>query len=124
MLPDPDSEIIGQANRTDVIDLKTHHFDDTTGAFRIEIFIERGPADKPTILSFYTPFIYPGQSVEMQCTMGRTELLMTTYRQYERRIHAQMMRLFGSTGFRPDRDVAGLILDYLESITAKSKPEA
>lgn len=67
--------------------------------------------DRPAILSFYTPFYHPGLPPRTQATMGRMELLMTSYPEYERRISAQMMKLFGASGFRPDRDVAGVILN-------------
>ena len=67
--------------------------------------------DHPTILSFYTPFHRPGLPARAQVTQGRTELLGTSYRDFERRIAAQMTKLFSSSGFRADRDVAGLILN-------------
>lgn len=35
--------------------------------------------DKPTILSFYTPFYYPGLPVPAQGNLGRAELLGTSY---------------------------------------------
>lgn len=67
--------------------------------------------DKPTILTFYTPFHHPGLPLKEQATLGRTELLSTSYPEYERRIAAQMSRLFAGSGFDPQRDVAGLILN-------------
>ena len=67
--------------------------------------------DKPTILSFYTPFYYPGQSIDSQVMQGRTELLHTSYADYEHKIIAQMMKLFGSAGFDPNKDIAGIILN-------------
>lgn len=67
--------------------------------------------DQPIVLSFYTPFFYPGLPVKAQCVTGRTELLATTYKQYEQQILAQMMKLFGSAGFAPEKDVAGIILN-------------
>ena len=67
--------------------------------------------NKPIVLSFYTPFYYPGLAVAAQGTKGRAELLSTSYDDYEGRIYAQMMKLFGSSGFKPERDVAGLILN-------------
>ena len=67
--------------------------------------------DRPTILTFYTPFHHPGLPLREQTTQGRTELLSTSYAEFERRISAQMMRLFASSGFDPKRDVAGLILN-------------
>ncbi len=67
--------------------------------------------DKPIVLSFYTPFYYPGLAVRVQGAKGRAELLATSYHDYERQIYAQMMKLFGSSGFNPQRDVAGIVLN-------------
>lgn len=67
--------------------------------------------DKPIVLSFYTPFYYPGLEVAEQGMKGQVELLTTSYQNYERQIYAQMMKLFGSSGFNPQRDVAGIILN-------------
>lgn len=67
--------------------------------------------DQPTILSFYTPFHRPGLPPRVQATLGRTELLTTSYPEFERRIHAQMVKLFAASSFNPQRDVAGLILN-------------
>jgi spermidine dehydrogenase len=67
--------------------------------------------DKPAVLAFYTPFYYPGLSIEAQLIKGRAELFNSSYADYEQRIIRQMNKLFGPTGFVPDRDVAGLILN-------------
>jgi len=67
--------------------------------------------DAPMILSFYTPFHRPGLPPRAQVAQGRAELLNTTFPEYERRILAQMTKLFGAAGFDPERDVAGLILN-------------
>ena len=67
--------------------------------------------DAPTILSFYTPLHRPGLPPQAQVAQGRAELLSTTFPEYERRILAQMTKLFGAAGFDPERDVAGLILN-------------
>ncbi|MDH3223164.1 MAG: NAD(P)-binding protein, partial [Gemmatimonadota bacterium] len=67
--------------------------------------------DKPIVLSFYTPFHSPGLEPTTQVALGRAELLGTSYAAYERRITSQMLRLFGSAGFEPTKDVAGLILN-------------
>jgi spermidine dehydrogenase len=73
----------------------------------------RPPLDpsKPTVLSFYTPFFYPGEDIRAQAARGRAELLQTSFREYERQILGQMVKLFGASGFDPQRDVAGLILN-------------
>lgn len=67
--------------------------------------------DQPTILTFYTPFHHPGLPLKEQVMRGRTELLTTSYPEFERKIYAQMMKLFAASGFDPARDVAGLILN-------------
>lgn len=67
--------------------------------------------DKPAVLAFYTPFYYPGLSIEAQVARGRAELLYSSYPEYEQRIIGQMNKLFGASGFVPERDVAGLILN-------------
>jgi spermidine dehydrogenase len=67
--------------------------------------------DQPTILTFYTPFHHPGLPLKEQTRLGRMELLSTSYPEFERRIAAQMMKLFAASGFDRQRDVAGLILN-------------
>ena len=67
--------------------------------------------DKPAVLSFYTPFHSPGLNPLAQVTLGRAELLSTSYSEYETKIYRQMMRLFGTAGFDPAVDVAGVILN-------------
>lgn len=66
--------------------------------------------DQPTVLSFYVPLYYTGRAVQEQCIRGRTELLTTSYAEYEQHILAQLARLFGDR-FKPERDVAGIILN-------------
>jgi spermidine dehydrogenase len=66
---------------------------------------------QPAILTFYTPFHQPGRPIQEQTARGRAELLRTSYPEYERRIVAQMRRLFGAYGFDLGSDVAGLILN-------------
>lgn len=67
--------------------------------------------DQPVVLSFYTPFHRPGIDPKAQVAMGRAELLSLSYKQYESKILKQMLRLFQSSGFDPEKDVAGLILN-------------
>ncbi len=57
---------------------------------------------QPAVLSFYTPFYYPGSPIDSQVQRGRIELLMTSYPEFERKIVNQMLELFGSAGFRRD----------------------
>ncbi|MFQ5690261.1 MAG: NAD(P)-binding protein [Gemmatimonadota bacterium] len=69
-----------------------------------------GP-DRPAVLTFYVPFFFPGASPADQGVRGRTELLSTPFRTYERRLREQMAALFGEAGFDPARDIAGIILN-------------
>jgi spermidine dehydrogenase len=67
--------------------------------------------DKPTILTFYIPFERPGSPIKAQATAARTEMLGTSYRDYERRIREQLVRLFARAGFDSRADIAGIVLN-------------
>ena len=67
--------------------------------------------DRPNLLTFYVPFSRPGAPLREQAVASRTELLATTYRDYERQIREQLVRLFGRWGFDPRRDIAGIVLN-------------
>ncbi len=66
---------------------------------------------KPAVLTFYVPFITPGQPATTQGTLGRLQLFSTSYADYERQIIEQMNELFAASGFRAGRDLAGIILN-------------
>jgi len=67
--------------------------------------------DRPIILTFYVPFPQPGSPLRAQAAAARVQLLGTTYRDYERAIREQMVRLFGRAGFDPRKDIAGIVLN-------------
>ena len=67
--------------------------------------------DKPVVLTFYVPLHYPGLPIQEQGAKGRKEILSTSYNEYEQQILQQMNRLFGSAGFDPKKDIAGIILN-------------
>ena len=67
--------------------------------------------DKPIVMTFYVPFNYPGYSIEEQGARGRAELLSKSYGEYEAEIIGQMTRMFGSSGFDAQRDIAGIVLN-------------
>jgi spermidine dehydrogenase len=73
----------------------------------------RPPLDpnQPSLLTFYVPFYYPGHPLQEQGSLGRKELLSTTFREYETKIREQMIRLFGSAAFDPGNDIAGIVLN-------------
>jgi spermidine dehydrogenase len=67
--------------------------------------------DTPTVLTLKILFSKPGLPLEEQTVRGRTELLTTPFRSYERMIRDQFMTMFGKTGFDADRDIAGIVLN-------------
>lgn len=67
--------------------------------------------DKPVVISFYIPFIYPGNSARDQGAMGRAELLSTSFPAFEEKLRGLMTRLFGQQGFDHKKDIAGIILN-------------
>lgn len=73
----------------------------------------RPPLDpnKPIFLTFYAPFIYPGDSAPVQVTKGRAELFGTSFQEFEARLRRQLAKLFGPYGFDPARDIEGIILN-------------
>jgi spermidine dehydrogenase len=67
--------------------------------------------DQPNVLTFYVPFNERGLPLEQQGPAARARMLATSYRNYERQIRTQMVKLFGSAGFEPERDIAAIILN-------------
>ena len=67
--------------------------------------------DKPIVLTMYVPFPNPQLPLEAQGAAGRTQLLQTSYADYERQVVAQLYQLFGGAGFDARRDVAGIVLN-------------
>lgn len=66
--------------------------------------------DRPAVLTFYVPLLFPGGSIREQAAQGRAELLATSFIEYERRLRRQMQHLFGSAGFK-QRDIAAIVLN-------------
>jgi spermidine dehydrogenase len=69
-----------------------------------------GP-DLPTVLNFEVDFAKPGLPLAEQGSMGRVELLSTSFMEYEKQIREQMMEMFASSGFDAKRDIAGIVLN-------------
>lgn len=67
--------------------------------------------NEPTVLTFYAPLTMPGLDARTQGAACRALALGTPFREYERRIRSQMVRLFGGAGFDPARDIAGITLN-------------
>jgi spermidine dehydrogenase len=67
--------------------------------------------DKPNLFTFYVPFSELGLPLAQQGPAARARMLGTTYREYERQIREQMVKMFGAAGFDPGRDIAGIVLN-------------
>jgi spermidine dehydrogenase len=67
--------------------------------------------DSPVVLTLKILFSSPGLPIGQQVTRGRSELLSTPFRDYERQIREQFAMMFSSVGFDARRDIAGLILN-------------
>jgi spermidine dehydrogenase len=67
--------------------------------------------DRPTILTFYLGLYTRGKSAAEQGSLGRQQLLATTYADYERQLRRHLTRLFADYGFDPRKDIAGIILN-------------
>lgn len=67
--------------------------------------------DTPTVINLKILFSRPGLSLQEQTVRGRTELLSTSFRAYERQIREQFTAMFARSGFDANRDIAGIILN-------------
>ncbi len=67
--------------------------------------------DSPIVLNLKILYSFPGLSTEEQGNRGRTEMLGTSFRDYERQIREQFTDMFGTAGFDAQRDIAGIILN-------------
>lgn len=67
--------------------------------------------DTPTVINLKILFSRPGLSLQEQVVRGRTELLSTPFRSYERQIREQFTAMFARSGFNASRDIAGIVLN-------------
>lgn len=67
--------------------------------------------DRPAVLSFYMGLPIPGLPAAAQGATSRAKFLATPFLDFELRIRRQMMSLFGSHGFKPEQDIAAIVLN-------------
>lgn len=67
--------------------------------------------DKPIVLTFYMGLYTPGRTAAEQGVLGRSKLLATSYMEYEQQVKRQMSVLFSDSGFSPENDIAGIVLN-------------
>jgi len=90
----------GVGNYMDVRRLATVGIDDATIS-----------PDSPIVLTLKVLYAYPGLPTEEQGRRGRTEMLGTSFRDYEQRIREQFDAMFAHVGFDAKRDIAAVILN-------------
>jgi spermidine dehydrogenase len=89
-------------------------FGSFTSVHKVPLFSGAPPTigpDSPTVITLKVLFCYPGQPIEEQGNRGRTELLSTSYREYERKIREQLTDMFSQSGFDARSDIAGIVLN-------------
>ena len=69
-----------------------------------------GP-DSPAVLTLKVLYSYPGMPTEQQGFRGRTEMIATSFRDYERLVRQQFTEMFAQSGFDAQGDIAGIILN-------------
>lgn len=69
-----------------------------------------GP-DSPVVLTLKVLYPHAGLPLQEQGNLGRAELLSTSFRDYERKIRSQLAEMFSRSGFDPNRDIAGIVLN-------------
>lgn len=67
--------------------------------------------DQPAVFTLYVPFPQPGLPPAEQGRVARAQMFATSYREFETQIRRQLTKLFGSAGFEPRRDIAGIVLN-------------
>ena len=65
----------------------------------------------PIALSMTRYPTFPGHPRKAQYTMGRAELMSTSFETFERNIREQLVRVLGSGGFDPRKDVLGIMVN-------------
>ena len=67
--------------------------------------------NSPIVLTFYIPLLHPEVDAAAQGVVGRTQLLSTSYADFEQQLRGQLTEMFGSHGFDARRDIAGIVLN-------------
>jgi spermidine dehydrogenase len=67
--------------------------------------------DRPAVLSFYLGLPIPGLPAAQQGAAARALFLATPYAEFELRIRRQMTRMFSAYGFKPEQDIAAIVLN-------------
>jgi spermidine dehydrogenase len=68
---------------------------------------QRDPS-RPNVVGIGAPRFTLGLTPQEQAVKGRTEMLQTPFRVYERHVREELVRLLGPWGFDPKRDIAAI----------------
>jgi spermidine dehydrogenase len=68
-------------------------------------------SNRPNVIGIGVPKFYLGMSPKGQSLNGRLEMRETSFREYERRVRSELLRLLGPWGFDPRRDIEGITLN-------------
>jgi spermidine dehydrogenase len=89
---------------------------------RIDGKAEALSPDKPTILTFYVPFMQPGLPAQAQTAAGRLRLFGTSFTDFEHQIRKQLQEMFGAHGFDAKRDIGAIVLNRWGHALAVPQP--
>jgi spermidine dehydrogenase len=66
--------------------------------------------NRPNVIGIGVPKFYLGMSPKGQSLNGRLEMRETSFREYERKIRQELVRLLGPWGFDPKRDIEAIAI--------------
>ncbi len=89
---------------------------------RIDGKAEALSPDRPTILTFYVPFMQRGLPAAAQTALGRQKLFATTFAGFEQQIRKQLQEMFGPHGFDAKRDIGAIVLNRWGHALAVPQP--
>ena len=64
--------------------------------------------NRPNVVGIGVPKFYLGMSAKGQSLNGRLEMRETSFREYERKVRLELVRLLGPWGFDPRRDIEAM----------------
>jgi spermidine dehydrogenase len=79
-------------------------------AFSAGVGLERDP-ERPSVIGVGCPRFYMGLAAKEQEEKGRTELMETSFRSYERQVREDLARVLGPWGFDPKRDIDAISMN-------------
>ena len=66
--------------------------------------------ERPSVIGVACPRFYPGKDAREQERLARHELVTTPFREYEKSVRQDLVRVLGPWGFDPAQDIAAIVL--------------